>query len=293
MTPTSRSIDLHTHTTASDGDQSPEALVRLAASCGLSAIAVTDHDTFDGVYEAVDAGRRVGVEVVPGVELSAAAPRGQCHLLGLLIDTTNATIANRLKAVRDNRRRRNERMIERLQGLDIPITMEQVNAIAGGDIVARPHFAKALIALGAACSVQDAFDRYLAEGAAAHVPKDKIEPDEAIALIHGASGVAVLAHPNYLKLDEAATEAEIRRLQAIGLDGIEARYSQHTAQDTQRYLALAATLGMVTSGGSDFHGPTVKPHVRLGGIEDGQAAPCELLDALKTLAARRLAGTQQ
>lgn len=282
-----RTLDLHAHTTASDGDHSPTQLVQRAHESGLTALAVTDHDTTAGLSEALEAGRRFGVEIVPGIELSAEVEVGQCHILGLLIDPTNAALNTRLHEVIENRDKRNERIVEKLQKeLHFDITLEEIEAESGGQVVARPHFAKVLLRKGYVTSMQQAFDEYLGKGAKAYVDRDRLTPEECVALIHGAGGVAILAHPNNLKRDEAGTDAEILRLRALGMDGIEARYSLHTPAENARYLALAARHDLLTSGGSDFHGPTVKPNIHLGHVEGDQPAPRELLDRLKERASR-------
>ncbi len=276
-----RTIDLHAHTTASDGDHTPTELVRHAIATGLTAIAVTDHDTTDGVAEALQAGAEQGIEVIPGIELSAEIGRGQCHVLGYGIDPAAPALLSRLREVLENRALRNDQIIKNLQGFGFDITLKDVAAVAGGDVLARPHFARVLVNKGYVGSVQEAFDLYLAKGAKAYVDRARLLPEEAIALLHEAGGVAVLAHPNNMKRDEAETETEIARLQSLGLDGIEARYNLHTPEDTARYLALADRLGLLTTGGSDFHGPTVKPKVYLGHVEGDRPAPTALLSALK------------
>jgi predicted metal-dependent phosphoesterase TrpH len=276
-----RTIDLHAHTTASDGDHAPTALVRHAAAIGLSAIAVTDHDTTAGVAEALQAGKDYGVEVVPGIELSAEVEKGQCHLLGYGIDPASPLLRERLREVLENRASRNEKIVGKLRDLGFDVSLEEIRAVAGGEVVARPHFARVLINKGYVGSVQEAFDLYLAKGAKAYVDRDRLTPEEAISLLHTAGGVAVLAHPNNLKRDEEETAVEIARLQSLGLDGIEARYNRHTPEDTARYLALAERRGLLTTGGSDFHGPTVKPDVVLGHVEGDLPAPTALLESLK------------
>lgn len=286
--PDDRTIDLHAHTTASDGDHTPTQLVERAAALGLTAIAITDHDTMNGVREGMEAGKRHGVEVVPGIELSTAIEIGQCHLLGYFLDPDAPEVRERLERLRNNRARRNAQMVEKLNALGIDLTLQEVAAVAGGEVIGRPHFARALLERGDVSDLREAFDRYLADGAAAHVPKDKIVPEEAIRLLHAAGGVVILAHPNYLKRGPAETEAEILRLQSAGLDGIEARYSRHTPEDTARYLDLAERHGLLTSGGSDFHGPSVKPDVFLGHVEGGRPAPGELLNALRAAPLRRI-----
>jgi 3',5'-nucleoside bisphosphate phosphatase len=275
-------IDLHAHTTASDGDQSPTALVWWAKCVGLSAIAVTDHDTTGGIAEATEAGKKYGIEVVPGIELSAEIESpAQCHILGYFVDPNHAPLQSRLQWVLDARDNRNAHIAEKIQAHGFEVTLAEVEAAAGGDVVARPHFARVLLNKGYVGSMQEAFDRYLARGGLFYVDRVRLQPDEAIALIHGAGGVAILAHPNNLKKDEAETEAYIAALQSMGLNGIEARYNLHSEADTARYLAQAKRLGLLTSGGSDFHGPTVKEKVYLGHVEGSQPAPEALLEALR------------
>ncbi len=277
-----RTIDLHAHTTASDGDQSPTQLVEAAAAAGLTTLAVTDHDTTAGLAEAMAAGARRGIEIVPGIELSAEIEVGQCHILGLFIDPENVALNDRLREVIENRDKRNARIVEKMQReLHFDITLDEVEAESGGQVVARPHFAKVLLRKGYVTSMQQAFDEYLGKGAKAYVERDRLTPEECIALIHGAGGLAILAHPNNLKRDENGTEAEILRLAALGLDGIEARYNRHTPEENARYLSLAARHNLLTSGGSDFHGLTVKPNVFLGHVEGTQPAPRDMLGRLK------------
>ena len=286
----SRTIDLHSHTTASDGDHSPTALVEAAAKIGLTSLAVTDHDTTDGIAEAQEAGQRFGVEIVPGIELSAEFSKGQCHVLGLCIDPKSEPLNFRLLEVVRNRNTRNAHIVEKMQQDGINITLAEVEAIAGGagkkTIIARPHFAAALIRKGIVASVAEAFEKYLAKGKPYYADRDRLTPEEAFSLIHAAGGAAVLAHPNNMNRDEAETETEIRRFQSLGMDGIEARYNRHTPEDNAFYLELAARLNLLTSGGSDFHGPSVKPTVYLGHVEGEQPAPSECLDALKARAAQ-------
>ena len=277
-----RGIDLHAHTTASDGDQSPSALVWWAKCVGLSAIAVTDHDTTEGVQEAQAAGAKYGIEVVAGIELSAEIPSpAQCHILGYFVDPNSDPLQSRLKWVRDARSNRNGRMADRIQAHGWDVTLADVEAIAGGDVVARPHFARVLLNKGYVSSMQEAFDLYLGRGGLFYEDRIRLQPEEAIALIHTAGGVAILAHPNNLKRDREATDATIKELIDLGLDGIEARYNLHSPEDTEHYLALAQRLGILTSGGSDFHGPTVKERVFLGHVEGTNSAPVALLEGLK------------
>ena len=283
-----RDVDLHAHTAASDGEHSPEELVAKAVGAGLRTLAVTDHDTTAGIAAAVRAGAQSGVEVVPGIELSAEPPRnaagarGQCHILGLFIDPECPALLQRLRAVLDHRNRRNALIIDRMRTeLGWDVTLAEVENAAGGDVVARPHFARVIVDKGYTSSMKEAFDLYLGKGGKAYVERDRLNAEEAIGLIHRAGGVAVLAHPNNLLIAGAALEAYLRELIGLGLDGIEARYNLHTAEDTARYLALADRLGLATSGGSDFHGLSVKSAVRLGHVEGALPAPRSILAALR------------
>lgn len=285
--PNARVVDLHAHTTASDGQHSPSTLVEMASVAGLEVLAVTDHDTTSGIAEAMEAGMRLGIEVVPGIELSAEPPktpggvRNQCHILGLYVDPNCAALLERLQTVILNRNRRNARIVQRMrEELHWDVTLAEVEHAAGGDVVARPHFARVLVDKGYVASMKEAFDVYLGKGGKAYVDRDRLTAEEAIGLIHAAGGVAVLAHPNNLAMDAAGTELYIQHLREIGLDGIEARYNLHTEADTARYLALAQRLDLVTSGGSDFHGLSVKSRVQLGHVEGSLPAPRSLLGPL-------------
>lgn len=276
-------IDLHAHTTASDGSLTPTELVEKAAGLGLAALAVTDHDTIGGLSEALAAAADAGIELVPGVELSVEDDSGRFHLLGLLIDPEDETLLRTLEEIRKSRAERNAQMAEKMEALGLPVTMDDVRAEAGEDaqVIARPHFAQALIKKGVVGSVAEAFEKYLSTGKPLYLPKQVLTPKDAIALIHGAGGVAVMAHPGLVPLDDDALAARVERLATdAGLDGIEAYYSQHTQAQTERFLGLAKRLNIIVSGGSDFHG-TPKPHVPLGVVYEGRAAAPEILDGLR------------
>lgn len=277
-------IDLHAHTTASDGSFSPTELIREAAVLGLAAIAVTDHDTIGGLAEAKNAAEDAGIEFVPGMELSVEDDAGRFHLLGYLFDPENEKLTSTLVSIRASRTKRNDLMAERMAELGLPVTMDDVRAQAGdkGEVIARPHFAKALLKAGVVNSVQDAFDRFLANGKPLYLPKEVLTPHDAIALIHEAGGVAVMAHPGLVPLSDTAFEKRLAQLATdSGMDGIEAYYSQHTPAQTDRYLALGRRHGLVVTGGSDFHG-TAKPHVPLGIVYQKRSAPAQLLADLKS-----------
>jgi predicted metal-dependent phosphoesterase TrpH len=241
-------VDLHTHSTASDGSRAPADVVRAARESGLSAIALTDHDTIAGLSEAMDAGRAAGVRVVPGVELSAVEGQDETHLLGLHLRDA-APIERRLDELRLMRRSRGEAIVRRLNELGVRISFDDVLAEAAGAALGRPHIARALVNEGWATDIRDAFDRYLGNGRPACVPKERLAIREAIGIIHGAGGIAVLAHPG-----QSGTRKRIESLVAEGLDGVEVRHPSHSSEDAARLSALVDYFGLVPSGGSDWHG---------------------------------------
>ena len=245
---TARFVDLHAHSTASDGAATPSALVAAARQVGLAAIALTDHDTIGGVREAVSAAAGTDLRVVPGVELSAVDASGETHVLGLHLCDFDALDA-RLAELRDMRRTRAERIVQRLNALGVRVTMDDVLEQAAGGAIGRPHVARALIANGWAADARTAFDRYLAAGRPAFVAKDRLSLADAIGMVHRAGGIAVLAHPG-----ASATPERLKALAALGLDGVEVRHPSHDDAEVGRILALTERLGLVPSGGSDWHG---------------------------------------
>jgi len=280
-------IDLHSHTTASDGSLTPTELVRLAVETDLSTLGITDHDTIGGLAEGEAAAREVGLRLVPGIELSVDYRPGQFHLLGYFIDYRSRPFLDRITYLQDNRANRNVLMVEKMQAAGLPITMDDLLRASGGGQVGRPHMALALVEKGIVGSVQEAFDHFLADGKPCHFPKVKLGPEDAIELVHLAGGAAILAHPKNLRLpDEAALAAELERLRDCGLDGIEVYYSQHTPEETEVYLRLARRLGFAIGAGSDFHGAS-KPHVALGRIYQGTGGDDALVDAIAATASRR------
>ena len=281
-------IDLHAHTTASDGSLSPTELVHKAVAARLAALAVTDHDTIGGLAEAQGEASRVGLDLVTGVELSVEDAGGRFHLLGYLFRSDDGPMQSALTQLRTQRAARNEQIAERIKELGLPVTMDDVRAEAGdGDVIARPHFAQALLKKGVVNSVQDAFDRYLATGKPLYQPKEVLSPADAIAMIHAAGGLAVMAHPGLVPLSATGLDKRVTELtESAGMDGIEAYYSQHGQADTERFLALAARLNLLVTGGSDFHG-TPKPHVTLGKVYKDRPAPMELLDRMRERVASR------
>lgn len=279
-------IDLHSHTTASDGSLSPTELVRLAKRTGLSALGISDHDTVGGLDEAADAAVAAGLELVPCIEISVDYPQGEFHLLGYYVDYRDPGFLARIRYLQENRFNRNEVMLRKVRKAGFEITMDDLLEIAGDGQLGRPHFARAMIRKGYVASTQEAFDRYLADGKPLHVPKVKLGPAEAIDLVHLAGGVAVLAHPKYMEFpEEDGLAQELARLKELGLDGLECYYSQHSEAETTQYLRLAERFGFLVTCGSDFHGAS-KPDVPLGVIYQGAAGDDALLTRLKQAAAR-------
>lgn len=294
-----RCVDLHTHTTASDGSLAPDALVRLARQIDLAAVAITDHDTVAGCAPALAAGADLGIEVVPGVEVSVVPELpGQLHLLGLLLDPGDPGLLAWLQGLREARNRRNPKIIERLQALGISITLAEVEARAREDaahaasggsglaegeslVVGRPHIAEVLLDKGVVRSGQEAFTRYLTKGAPAYVDRERATPAEAIDVIHRAGGLAVIAHPQYCQArNREELAAFLRRLKDLGLDGMEIHYPTLTDEEAATLAWLARTIGLLASGGSDFHGE-IKPGLQLGTGYGRLRVPQAVLDELK------------
>ncbi len=278
----SQLIDLHTHTTASDGTLTPTELVQLARSKGLVAVAITDHDTVEGLPEALAAGADLNFDVVPGVEISVDFPAGEMHILGYFIDPGGRLLREGLEQLQQYRRERNPRIIEKLNLLGYPVTLEEVEAEAGGKVVGRPHMAAALVKKHYFKDIKTAFEDVLSQGRPAYVKKEKLSPQEGIDLILAAQGLPVLAHPQYLNLNDAELDNLVWELQAQGLAGLEAYYTSHTAAQTAQYLELAHRHGLVVTGGSDFHGGN-KPEIELGAGHGNLEIPFGLLVVLRHL----------
>lgn len=247
-------IDLHTHSTASDGTDTPAELVRNAAAAGLDVVALTDHDTVGGYAEATRA-LPSGLTLVTGAELSCRLNGVSLHMLAYLFDPDEPELAAERELVRDDRVPRAQAMVAKLRELDVPITWERVAEIAGDGAVGRPHIATALVELGVVESVSDAFTQdWLADGGRAHVEKHESDPFEAIRLIKGAGGVAVFAHPLAVKRGQCVPESAIGELAAAGLDGIEVDHMDHDEDTRARVRGLASEFGLLATGSSDYHG---------------------------------------
>ena len=273
-------IDLHVHSNASDGSYAPAEVVRQAKEGGLAAMALTDHDTVDGLPEAVAAGQRLGVEVIPGVEISAQFPGGTMHIVGLLIEYHDGLLDRRLAVLKQARIDRNPQIIKKLNDLGIAITMARVEEISGGGQVGRPHIARALMEAGYVSSIQEAFDKYLAYQRPGYVSKFRFPPNEALAMIREAKGIPVLAHPFTLNLAAVSLKNLIIELKAQGLAGLEVFYSEHTPEQEALYLKLARELDLLVTGGSDYHGQN-KPEITLGSMASQKNLTYDLVEALK------------
>jgi predicted metal-dependent phosphoesterase TrpH len=285
-------IDLHAHTLYSDGSASPSQLVALAHSLGARAVAITDHDTVAGLPEGRAAADELGVEFVNGIEISADYSPGTMHILGYCINPENRSLALKLDELRAARNNRNPQIAARLRSLGLDVDYEDVARLAGNEVVGRPHFARLLVERGYASSIQDAFDRFLAKGAAAYVEKARLSPADSIALIQAAGGVAILAHPYQLKLSSIEeVERLIVELAAMGLDGIEAIYSRHSTAERNMYAQMAARHGLLVTGGSDYHG-TYKPDISIVTGKGDLEVPYALIGQVKARATARVKSTR-
>jgi len=282
-----RVIDLHTHTTHSDGSATPEELIKEASAKGARAVAITDHDTVTAFAEARAAAERFGIEFVSGIEISAEFSPGTMHILGYCIDEDSTAFREKLGELRQAREKRNPHIADRLQSLGLDVSYDEVVRIAGNDVVGRPHFARLMVEKGYVSSIQEAFDRFLKNGAAAYVEKARLSPADSIALIHEAGGVAVLAHPYQLRLSSyEQVDQLVAELAGFGLDGIEAVYSRHSAAERASYAEIAARHRLLVTGGSDYHG-SYKPDISIvKGLGDLEV-PYALLEAVKSRAAGR------
>ena len=275
-----RMIDLHTHSTASDGTLRPAELIRAAVDLRLEAVALTDHDTVAGIPEFLAAGGASPVQAVPGVELSCSWYGGTMHILGLFIDHEAPGLLRLLEKVQVTRRERNRIILEKLREANIPITLEQLEAQAGSDNIGRPHIGVFLIRQGICANLQDAFTRFLGRNQLAYVRRFLPLPDEVITAIHQAGGIAVWAHPlNKLRHSTAKLRQVARFLQEKGLDGMEVLYSDFTEAETQTAHKVAHELNLLFCGGTDYHG-TNSPGVALAVGRGRLQVPASLLSAL-------------
>ena len=257
-------IDLHTHSTTSDGSDPPGRIPELAAASGCTAVALTDHDRLDGLEAAAKRAAEVGVTLVPGCEISCEVPTGTMHVLIYFVDADGGPLEEELVRLQAARDTRNERMLRRLsEELGLPITPDEVDAEAGGKGIGRPHVAAVLVRKGVVATIQEAFDRYLAKGQPGYVEKERLYPDQAIRLALASGAVPVLAHPLSLGLEPAELERAVAELAELGVAGAEAIYGRYTPEERDQVATLARAHDLVVTGGSDYHG-TYKPDLRVG-----------------------------
>lgn len=278
-------IDLHLHTTHSDGSLRPSEVVNLAQQAGVSAIAITDHDITTGIPEAMARGMELGIEVIPAVEISSYDGKHELHILGYCLNWQDPLFNQHLASLRASRHRRNPLIMEKLRAAGLDVTYEEVCALAATESVGRPHIAQLLIQKRYVSSAKEAFDRYLAEGRPAYVSRELPTPAEAISWIKAAKGVAVLAHPTWVREAGERLHNCVKELTEMGLDGIEVHYSTHSKSQTAGFLAMAQKLGLLITGGSDFHGAT-KPDIEVGRGRGELRVNPRLLAPLKEAAAR-------
>ena len=277
---TNKRIDLHTHSLCSDGAQTPTDVVRTAYDAGLAAIALSDHDSIEGVQEAMDAGKALGVEVIPAVELSAQSDT-ELHILGYFVDIHNKKLQDTMAYALQVRDQRQEDTCRKLNEQGFQITMDEVREEAHGNpVLCRAHFAQIMVRKGYAPSVQEAFKQYLSVGCYAYSNRQALTGPEAVSLIHEAGGIAVAAHLHLIKLPDDELREYLKSLIPYGLDGIEGYYTDYTPDMEQRYRAMAKELGLVISGGTDYHGKN-KPHIAIGKGRGELEIPYSVLEGLK------------
>lgn len=273
-------IDLHTHSLKSDGAQSPADVVRTAWQAGLSAMALADHDNIEGVPEAVAEGKRLGIEVIPAVELSAQSDT-ELHILGYFIDIQNKKLNEAMAYALQVRDQRQEETCRKLNEQGFAITMEELRQEAHGNpVLCRAHFAQIMVRKGYAPSVQEAFSKYLSVGCYAYSNRQALTGPEAVSLIREAGGIAIAAHLHLIKLPDEQLKEYLKTLIPYGLDGVEGYYTDYTPDMEQRYRAMAKELGLTISGGTDYHGAN-KPHITIGKGRGDLKIPYSVLEGLK------------
>lgn len=278
-------IDLHIHSTFSDGSCSPEELVEKGVEAGLYAMALTDHDTVAGVPAFLTAAAQRGLRAISGLELSVDVPSTTVHILAYGFDVENVAFNAALERVREGRRRRNAEIISKLSRMGCYVSMAEVLAVAGDEeVVARPHFAQVLVKKGYARSIPDAFRRFLVRGAPAYAERERMKPDEALRIIREAGGVSALAHPGLCAMGVKELHDFVGELTEMGLGGIEVFYPGHGDQQRAQYLEYAAEFGLFATGGTDFHGAT-RQDIKLGTGYGSLNVGNELFDAIEKILA--------
>ncbi|MFO7878022.1 MAG: PHP domain-containing protein [Desulfovermiculus sp.] len=273
-------IDLHTHSTASDGSLTPSELVSAGKKAGLRALALTDHDTISGLDMALRTGKERDLEVIPGCELSVHCSHGFMHILGLWVSTRASRLHALLDWMQEKRRQRNQKMLSSLRSLGIAIAENEVKAEAKGESVGRPHLAQVLVRKGVVDSLEEAFTHFLGSTGQAYIPKVKLTAGQAILALKHDQATVILAHPYSLDLGATELATELSRLKGLGLDGLEVYYPEHTPEQTRLFARLAREQNLLISGGSDFHGQ-IKPDIELGRGRGNLDLPYTLLEDIK------------
>jgi predicted metal-dependent phosphoesterase TrpH len=259
---TDRRIDLHTHSRASDGEYSAADLASRVAAAGIGVWGLCDHDTVAALPEAGEAAHRMGLRLVPGIELSAFLDSKEIHLLGHFIDPVHPTMRSFEDFLAVRRRIRMEQIVEKLGRLGVRVTAADIEKYSGGKTIGRPHVARAIVAVGAAATVKEAFDRFIGEGRPAYVQRYRLEAEEAVRLVRGAGGTTTVAHPGVSKLERH----DLVRIRAAGVDGLEVHHADHVPSLREKFMRIAEELDLVPTAGSDYHGVTISPDRRLGEI---------------------------
>lgn len=274
-------IDLHIHSSVSDGVYTPAEIINKAAKAGMTVIALADHDNVDGITEALAAAENTpGLTVIPGVEISTDVPDGEVHMLGYFIDHTNPELLSSLVSMRGSRKTRARQMIDKLAELGFPVSWERVLELAGEGTIGRPHIAQALLEKGHIATIQEAFSRFLAWGGPAYVGRDKMSPEEAIGLIRRAGGLPVMAHP----FTSNNTETLVAGLKESGLAGLEAYYKSYTEGEVSILVGIAEKYGLIATGGTDYHGLDENAETAIGGTN----VPLKAAEDLTALAGKRV-----
>jgi hypothetical protein len=270
--PVTGDIDLHVHTTASDGSISPADTVRAAAERGVTLLGITDHDTTIGIAEAQETARDTGVTVVPGVELSCDLESVEVHVLGYFVQPGGEALETGLRELREYRDQRNEQILEKLAALGAPVSAQRVQEIAGSGSVGRPHIAFAMVEAGHVATITDAFHRYLARKKPAYLPRRLLTPARASEIIHQAGGLSALAHPAKIKSETIIADAL-----AVGMDAVEVYHCDHSGHDVETFLALARSHNLLVVGGTDSHGPHSDRPIAIGSVTIPEWVGDELL----------------
>ena len=276
-------VDLHSHTVFSDGTFTPEELVALAADIKLKAVAITDHDGTDGIERALAAGEEYGVEVIPGIELAVNYTdicETEIHIVGLFIDHKNKELSDMIDEIRAERVNRNVAMVKRLRDMGFDITYEELEKVAAGDIISRPHYGRLFMQKGYVKSIAEMFDKYIGDGGPAYIHRVLPTPEKAIKTVLAAGGVPVLAHPTLYKMDYTRIRRMADEFIGYGLKGIEVRYSTYNHEQEREITRIADERKLLYSGGSDFHGEN-KPDIQLGVGKGTLRVPDEFLDRIK------------